>query len=56
MKAVVISYSLTGNNGDLAASLAATLGAEHVRITEPKSRAMGTIVLDMILATLHFDK
>jgi hypothetical protein len=47
MKAVVVSYSLTGNNGDLAASLAATLEAEHVRITEPKPRTMGTIALDM---------
>jgi len=48
MKAIVISYSLTGNNEDLAASLAATLGAEHVRITEPKPRTMGTIALDMM--------
>jgi hypothetical protein len=47
MKAIVISYSLTGNNEDLATSLAATLVAEHVRITEPKPRTMGTIVLDM---------
>jgi hypothetical protein len=39
MKAIVISYSLTGNNEDLA--------TEHVRITEPKPRTMGTIVLDM---------
>jgi multimeric flavodoxin WrbA len=48
MKAIAISYSLTGNNRDLAASLAATLGAEHVRITEPRSRTMGTTVLDMV--------
>jgi len=48
MKAIVVSYSLTGNNEDLAASLAATLGAEHVRITEPKPRTMSTIVLDMV--------
>ena len=48
MKAIVISYSLTGNNQDLAASLAATLGAEHVRITEPRPRTMGTTVLDMV--------
>lgn len=47
-KVIVISYSLTGNNKDLAASLAATLGAEHVRITEPKPRTMGTTVLDMV--------
>jgi hypothetical protein len=49
VKAVVISYSLTGNNQDLAASLAATLGAEHVRITEPKPRKMGKIALDVML-------
>ncbi len=48
MKAIVISYSLTGNNQDLAASLAATLGTEHVRITEPKTRTMGKIVLDVM--------
>lgn len=46
MKTIVISYSLTGNNQDLAASLAAILGAEHVRITEPKRRTTTTIVLD----------
>jgi flavodoxin len=48
MKTVVISYSLTGNNKDLAESVAATLGAEHVRITEPKPRKMGKIVLDVM--------
>jgi hypothetical protein len=48
MKAIVVSYSLTGNNRDLAASVAATLGVEHVRITEPKPRKMGKIVLDVI--------
>lgn len=49
MKTVVLSYSLTGNNQALAASLAATLGAEHVRITEPKPRTMGKIALDVVL-------
>jgi flavodoxin len=48
MKAIVVSYSLTGNNEGLAASVAATLGAEHVRITEPKPRKMGKIVLDVV--------
>jgi hypothetical protein len=48
MKAIVIFYSLTGNNQDLATSLAATLGAEHVRITEPKPRTTSKIALDMI--------
>ena len=49
MRAMVISYSLSGNNEALAASLAAALGAEHVRITEPKPRTMGTIAWDMAL-------
>ncbi len=48
MKAMVISYSLTGNNRDLAERLAKRLGAEHVRITEPKSRKTGKIVLDIM--------
>jgi len=48
MKVTVISYSFTGNNRDLAASLAATLEAEHVCITEPKSRTMSKIVLDTV--------
>jgi hypothetical protein len=48
MKTIVISYSFTGNNQDLAASLAATFEAEHVSITEPKPRTMGKIVLDMV--------
>jgi len=48
MKTIVISYSLTGNNDDLAARVAAALEAEHIRITEPKTRTMGTIVLDTV--------
>jgi hypothetical protein len=49
MKTMVISYSFTGNNADLAATLAATLGAEHVKITEPKPRTMGKIAWDIVL-------
>jgi flavodoxin len=48
MKTVVISYSKTGNNEALAASLAAALGAEHAMITEPRPRTMGTIVWDIL--------
>jgi flavodoxin len=48
MKAMVISYSLTGNNRDLAASLAQAIGAEHARVAELKSRKMGKIVLDIL--------
>ena len=47
MKITVISYSLTGNNEALAASVAAALGAEHIKISEPKRRTIGTIVLLM---------
>jgi flavodoxin len=49
MKAIVISYSLTGNNRDLARSLAARLGVQHASITESKPRSTGKIVLDVIL-------
>jgi hypothetical protein len=48
MKAIVISYSFTGNNEALAASVAAALGSEHVRMTEPKPRTMSKIVLDVM--------
>jgi hypothetical protein len=47
-KICVISYSLTGNNDALAESLARTLGAEHVRVTESGRRTMAKIVLDVI--------
>lgn len=48
MKIVVMSYSLTGNNEVLAKSIAEELGVEHIKITEPKPRTMGSIVLDLI--------
>jgi multimeric flavodoxin WrbA len=48
MKISVISYSLTGNNEALAKSLAGALSAEHVSITEPGRRTMGTIGFDMM--------
>lgn len=48
MKIAVISYSYTGNNENLAGSVAKELSAEHIKISETKSRAMGTIVSDMI--------
>ncbi len=48
MNATIISYSHTGNNEALATSLAAALEAEHVRVTEEKSRTMGTIVMDIL--------
>jgi len=44
----VISYSLTGNNEALAASIAAEFAAEHIKITESKPRTMGTIIFDML--------
>jgi len=39
---------MTGNNDALAARLAQEIGAEHVRITEPKNRTNGTIFMDLI--------
>lgn len=44
-----MSYSLTGNNGTLAAAVAKALSAEHIEILEEKPRKMGAIILDMIL-------
>lgn len=49
MTIAVISYSLTGNNEALAASVAKTLGAEHIRISETQSRSTIRIMLDMML-------
>ena len=48
MKIVVISYSLTGNNEALANSIAEEFAVEHIKITEPKPRTMGSIILDLI--------
>jgi len=48
MKAIVISYSLTGNNTALADGLARELGATHLRVEEPKPRGNGAIALDML--------
>jgi hypothetical protein len=48
MKIAVVSYSLTGNNGALAASVAEECAAEHIKITETKSRTMGSIFADLI--------
>lgn len=49
MKIAVLSYSLTGNNEALARSIAEELTAEHIKITEPATRTMGSIVIDMLL-------
>ncbi|MFZ2455709.1 MAG: hypothetical protein WAX07_04470 [Candidatus Altiarchaeia archaeon] len=48
MKNAVISYSFTGNNEALAGSVAKEFAAEHIKITEPKTRTMATIVLDVL--------
>lgn len=48
MTTIVVSYSMTGNNENLAARVAETLGADHVRITESKRRTMFTIILDTL--------
>lgn len=49
MKTVIVSYSLTGNNEALANSIAEEFEVEHIKISEPKPRAMGSIILDLIL-------
>lgn len=48
MRIAVVSYSLTGNNEALAARVARELGAEHIKIAEPKPRGMKDIALDML--------
>ena len=48
MNAIVISYSLTGNNNSLALRIADALKAEHLSISESKPRNMLTIVLDLM--------
>ncbi|MNH99463.1 hypothetical protein D3C73_522360 [compost metagenome] len=50
MNIAVISYSYTGNNEALAGSIAKELSAEHIQISEPKTRTTGTIALDMIFS------
>ena len=49
MKAIVMSYSLTGNNKALAGSIARELGVEHLSIEEPKGRTNGAIAADLLL-------
>ncbi len=48
MKILIVSYSLTGNNEALAKRVAKELAAEHLKVTESKSRTIGSIVIDMI--------
>ena len=48
MKVIIISYSFTGNNETLSHSLAAALGAEHIRVVESKHRTASTIFLDIL--------
>ncbi len=48
MKVAIISYSLTGNNESLAASLASHYKAEHIRISEVRPRATRTTLLDLL--------
>jgi len=48
MKITVISYSYSGNNEALASSIANALGAEHLRISDSKTRSRSTIFMDLI--------
>ena len=49
MSSAVISYTLGGNNEALAKSVAQKIGAEHIKITEPKKRTMGKTAMDMMM-------
>jgi hypothetical protein len=49
MKMTVMSCSLTGNNERLARGLAEALSAQHVSVTEPKHRNVGTITFENML-------
>ncbi len=48
MNIAVISHSFTGNNEALGASVAEALHAEHIKKAEPKTRAYGTIIADVL--------
>lgn len=48
MKTLIISYSLTGNNGALATSIAKALTAEHTKVIELKPRTLFTTFVDML--------
>ncbi len=48
MKVLIISYSFTGNNDALAASLAGELKAEHIKVSETKLRTTGKIFFDIL--------
>lgn len=48
MKIAVVAYSLTGNNGRLAQSVAQKINAEYIRVTEAKQRTTGTIMQDLM--------
>jgi hypothetical protein len=48
MSTIVISYSYTGNNEGLAASLAAAYEIDHIRVAEAGRRTFGTIALDQL--------
>lgn len=48
MKIAVLSYSRTGNNEALAKHIAGEISAEHIKITEQKSRNTSAIIRDML--------
>lgn len=52
MKIAVVSYSYTGNNDKLAACVAQSLSAEHIKITTQKPMTTGSIAMDMIFNTI----
>jgi len=48
MKGVVVCYSLSGNNERVARGVAARLGLELIKVSEPISRRAINTVLDIV--------
>lgn len=48
MKAIIISYSYTGNNEALAEAVATDLSAEHIKVATSKNMTMMTLLTDML--------
>lgn len=49
MKTLIIYYSYTGNNGELAEKIAEKMGADLYRIIEKRERTTKSIIFDMLL-------
>lgn len=52
MKAIIISYSYTGNNEALAEAVAKELSLKHYKVTTSKPMSMRAIILDMMFSRI----